>query len=142
MIRDLPRLVEQSFALQAVILYVRDEDQFYASIPEVPPDVQAGLRALTEARPHRGHAARGAVRVHRGRAVRFDRRAHEVERRADRPPRFRGVAALGAVRAGRARGAGVRREPARVPGRLAHRVPLARSEALSTAGDERTRETL
>ena len=48
LIRDLPRLVEGSFALQAVILYVRDEDQFHASIPEVPADVQAGLRALME----------------------------------------------------------------------------------------------
>jgi two-component system sensor histidine kinase KdpD len=48
LIRDLPRLVERSFALHAVILYVRDEDQFYASIPEVPADVQGGLRAVTE----------------------------------------------------------------------------------------------
>jgi len=29
-----------------VILYVRDEDQFYASIPEVPESIQAGMRAL------------------------------------------------------------------------------------------------
>jgi len=44
-IHDLPRLVERSFALDAVILYVRDSDQFYASISEVPASVQAGLRA-------------------------------------------------------------------------------------------------
>ena len=46
LIRDLPRLVEDSFSLQAVILYVRDEDQFYASIAEVPESFQAGMRAL------------------------------------------------------------------------------------------------
>jgi two-component system, OmpR family, sensor histidine kinase KdpD len=46
-IHDLPRLVERSFALEAVILYVRDSDQFYGSIPEVPASVQAGLRSLT-----------------------------------------------------------------------------------------------
>ena len=47
LIRDLPRLIENSFALDAVVLYVRDEDQFYASIPDVPASTQAGLRALT-----------------------------------------------------------------------------------------------
>ncbi len=48
LVHDLPHLIEGSFALQAVILYVRDEDQFHASISEVPADVQAGLRGLTE----------------------------------------------------------------------------------------------
>ncbi len=47
LIRDLPRLIEHSFALKTVILYVRDQDQFYSSISEVPAPVQAGLRALT-----------------------------------------------------------------------------------------------
>jgi len=46
LIRDMPGLIEGSFSLQAVILYVRDEDQFYASIPEVPESIQAGMRAL------------------------------------------------------------------------------------------------
>ncbi len=46
-IQDLPRLVERSFALEGVILYVRDTDQFYASPPDVPSSVQAGLRTLT-----------------------------------------------------------------------------------------------
>ena len=48
LMRDLPRLIERSFALEAAILYVRDEDQFYASIAEVPAGVQAALRALTQ----------------------------------------------------------------------------------------------
>jgi two-component system sensor histidine kinase KdpD len=47
LIRDLPRLVESSFALEAVILYVRDEDQFYATAADVPAGIQVGLRALT-----------------------------------------------------------------------------------------------
>jgi two-component system, OmpR family, sensor histidine kinase KdpD len=47
LIRDLPRLIEHSFALETVILYVRDQDQFYSSISEVSVAVQAGLRALT-----------------------------------------------------------------------------------------------
>lgn len=52
LVRDLPRLVERSFALDSVVLYVRDQDQFYASITETPADVQTDLRALTE-----GHGA-------------------------------------------------------------------------------------
>ncbi len=47
LIRDMPRLVERSLALESVILYVRDQDQFYASISEIPGGVQEGLRALT-----------------------------------------------------------------------------------------------
>ncbi len=47
LIRDMPHLIERSFALETVILYVRDQDQFYASISEIPPGVQEGLRALT-----------------------------------------------------------------------------------------------
>ena len=38
---------ERSFSLETVILYVRDQDQFYSSISEVNATVQAGLRALT-----------------------------------------------------------------------------------------------
>jgi two-component system sensor histidine kinase KdpD len=36
LIREIPRLVEHNFALDAVLLYVRDEDQLYSSIPSVP----------------------------------------------------------------------------------------------------------
>jgi len=52
LIHDLPSLIQRSFALEAVILYVRDDDQFHASIPEVPAGVQATMRALTQ-----GHSA-------------------------------------------------------------------------------------
>jgi two-component system, OmpR family, sensor histidine kinase KdpD len=48
LIRDLPRLIERIFGLRSVTLYVCDEDQFYSSMSETPPDVQASLRALTE----------------------------------------------------------------------------------------------
>jgi len=47
LIRDMPHLIERAFALETVILYVRDQDQFYGSISEIPGHVQAGLRALT-----------------------------------------------------------------------------------------------
>ena len=47
LIRDMPHLIERAFALETVILYVRDQDQFYASISEIPGGVQEGLRALT-----------------------------------------------------------------------------------------------
>lgn len=47
LIRDLPRLIGKSFALDAVILYVHEEDQFYASIAEVPASIQAGLRSIS-----------------------------------------------------------------------------------------------
>ncbi len=33
LVREIPRLVAQNFALDAVLLYVRDEDQLYASVP-------------------------------------------------------------------------------------------------------------
>lgn len=46
LIRDLPLLVERSFSLQEVILYVRDEDRFYASVPQVAESIQAGMQAL------------------------------------------------------------------------------------------------
>jgi two-component system, OmpR family, sensor histidine kinase KdpD len=48
LIRDMPRLIERSFGLETVFLYVRDQDQFYASIGEIPAGIQAGLRGLTE----------------------------------------------------------------------------------------------
>lgn len=46
LLQDLPRLIERSFALDAVILYVRDQDRFYASTAEVSASIQAGLRSL------------------------------------------------------------------------------------------------
>ncbi|WP_263353223.1 sensor histidine kinase [Acidicapsa acidisoli] len=35
LIREIPRLVEHNFALNAVLLYVRDEDQLYSSVPSI-----------------------------------------------------------------------------------------------------------
>jgi two-component system sensor histidine kinase KdpD len=48
LIRDLPRLINRIFALDGVILYVCDQDQFYASAAELPESVQAGMRAMTQ----------------------------------------------------------------------------------------------
>jgi two-component system sensor histidine kinase KdpD len=48
LIRDLPRLIHRIFALDGVALYVWDQDQFYASIGEVPSGVQASMRATAQ----------------------------------------------------------------------------------------------
>jgi two-component system sensor histidine kinase KdpD len=48
LIRDLPRLMGRIFVLDAVVLYVRDQDQFYSSTSELPMSIQASLRAMTE----------------------------------------------------------------------------------------------
>jgi two-component system sensor histidine kinase KdpD len=45
---DLPRLIQRIFALDAVVLYVCDQDRFYGSTADVPLSVQAGLRAMTQ----------------------------------------------------------------------------------------------
>jgi two-component system sensor histidine kinase KdpD len=46
-IHDLPRLIDRIFALDGVVLYVCDQDQFYASRAEIPVSVQAGMQAMT-----------------------------------------------------------------------------------------------
>jgi two-component system sensor histidine kinase KdpD len=47
LIRDLPRVIRRIFALDGVVLYVRDQDQFYSSTSELPTNIQASLRAMT-----------------------------------------------------------------------------------------------
>jgi K+-sensing histidine kinase KdpD len=47
LIRDLPRMIERIFALDGVVLYVRDQDQFYTSTEELPMSILASLRAMT-----------------------------------------------------------------------------------------------
>jgi two-component system sensor histidine kinase KdpD len=52
LIREIPRLVEHNFALDAVLLYVRDEDQLYSSVPTIPvhgKPVPFSLEAMREA---------------------------------------------------------------------------------------------
>jgi two-component system sensor histidine kinase KdpD len=41
-------MIGRIFALDGVVLYVRDHDQFYASTSELPMSIQASLRAMTE----------------------------------------------------------------------------------------------
>ena len=48
LIHDLPALIDRIFALQGVVLYVRDQDRFYSSTGEVPASVQAHMRAMTQ----------------------------------------------------------------------------------------------
>jgi two-component system sensor histidine kinase KdpD len=47
LIRDLPLLIARIFALDGVVLYVRDQDQFYTSTDDLPMSIQASLRAMT-----------------------------------------------------------------------------------------------
>lgn len=48
LIRELPQLIQRRFELDEVVLYVRDDDQFYATSAEVLSSVQASLRTLTQ----------------------------------------------------------------------------------------------
>jgi two-component system sensor histidine kinase KdpD len=48
LIRDLPRLIGRIFALDGIVLYVRDHDQFYSSTSELPAGIQDSLRAMTQ----------------------------------------------------------------------------------------------
>lgn len=51
LIREIPRLVEHNFALEAVLLYVRDEDRIYFSSPSIPTESSSALtpEAMREA---------------------------------------------------------------------------------------------
>jgi two-component system, OmpR family, sensor histidine kinase KdpD len=59
LIREIPRLVAHNFALDAVLLYVRDEDQLYSSVPSIsihanstpfkPETMREALRAVSAA---------------------------------------------------------------------------------------------
>lgn len=48
LVQVVPRLIDCIFALDGVVLYVRDQDQFYASTSELPMSIQASLRAMTD----------------------------------------------------------------------------------------------
>jgi two-component system, OmpR family, sensor histidine kinase KdpD len=49
LIREIPRLVEHNFALDAVLLYVRNEDQLYSSIPLPSGTIVDALRTASAA---------------------------------------------------------------------------------------------
>jgi uncharacterized protein YigA (DUF484 family) len=59
LIRDLPRLIDRIFALDGVVLYVCDQDQFYASTADLPMSMQASLRAMTQGQNPTHHSAGG-----------------------------------------------------------------------------------
>jgi len=48
LIRDLPRVIDRIFALQGVVLYVCDQDQFYASSASIPDSAKSAMRAMTQ----------------------------------------------------------------------------------------------
>lgn len=45
LLRDLPHLIGRVFSLEAVILYVRDQDRFYSSAADLPPSLEASMRS-------------------------------------------------------------------------------------------------
>jgi two-component system sensor histidine kinase KdpD len=48
LMRDLPRLINRIFALDGVVLYVRDQEQFYASTADLPMSIRPSLIAMTQ----------------------------------------------------------------------------------------------
>ena len=53
LIRDLPGVIDRIFALDGVVLYVCDRDQFYSSTGDVPISMQAALQPSTQGpKPH------------------------------------------------------------------------------------------
>lgn len=48
LIRDLPVVVGRIFGLEAVALYVWDQDRFYSSTGEIPAKLQAAMREFTQ----------------------------------------------------------------------------------------------
>jgi two-component system sensor histidine kinase KdpD len=73
LIRDIPRLVEHNFALDAVVLYVRDEDRLYSSIPAItahagatafsPEAMREALRTISVASEHSAELLHGFAPV-------------------------------------------------------------------------------
>jgi len=48
LIGDLPRLIERIFALDGVVLYARDHNQFYATTDNLPLSIHSSLRAMAQ----------------------------------------------------------------------------------------------
>jgi two-component system sensor histidine kinase KdpD len=48
LIHDMPRFIDRIFALDGVILYVCDQDQFYASRASIPDSVKETLRMISQ----------------------------------------------------------------------------------------------
>lgn len=47
LIHDLPRMIHRIFALDGVVLYVSDQDQFFSSTSDLPLSIRASLEAMT-----------------------------------------------------------------------------------------------
>jgi two-component system, OmpR family, sensor histidine kinase KdpD len=48
LIHDLPRFIHRVFSLNGVVLYVCDQEQFYASVAEIPASLRASMMATAE----------------------------------------------------------------------------------------------
>src|SRR5271168_492927 len=74
LVREIPRLVERNFALDAVLLYVRDEDQLYSSIPSIsaqgsstpfsPEMMREALRTVSAAPEHDSELPHSYTPIH------------------------------------------------------------------------------
>jgi two-component system, OmpR family, sensor histidine kinase KdpD len=47
LVSELPQVIQRVFGLEAVALYVQDQDKFFASTPDMPMGIRASLTALT-----------------------------------------------------------------------------------------------
>ncbi len=59
--RDLPGLIDRIFALDGVVLYLCDQEQFYSSTSEAPIAVREQMRAMAQGRQLAMHADYGAT---------------------------------------------------------------------------------
>jgi two-component system sensor histidine kinase KdpD len=48
LIRDLPLLIDRIFALEGVVLFAADQEEFHSSTTDLPMSIQASLRAMTQ----------------------------------------------------------------------------------------------
>jgi two-component system sensor histidine kinase KdpD len=48
LIQELPRLIARIFELEGVVLYVKEQDECYASTSDLPMSIKASLQAMTE----------------------------------------------------------------------------------------------
>ncbi|HTB97926.1 MAG TPA: ATP-binding protein [Terracidiphilus sp.] len=48
LMNELPRMIQRIFSLEAVMLYVREQDQFFSSTSDLPMSIQASLSSMAQ----------------------------------------------------------------------------------------------
>ena len=48
LMNELPQMIHRIFSLEGVVLYVREQDQFFSTTSELPMSIQASLTAMTQ----------------------------------------------------------------------------------------------